>query len=94
MTIEKANALKQGDQLFWVKRPSDKTRYKINLNGKILSIGAYPEEMYAKSQGNPVTFVRFKETGLGCHNYDMYGLPIIYVKTKTGIKSFSSGHFE
>jgi hypothetical protein len=51
MTIERARALKPGDNLYWEKRKPH------HIRG-----GVVGEEAFASSYGNPVTFVSFTGT--------------------------------
>lgn len=102
MTLERALALKPGDNLFWLKKPQkeideEEEAYLKIFGKKLPAIGCYPEELFGKSYGNPVKFVNFRysqKNNVMKIDLDINDLPIIYVETKNGNHFFSSGHFE
>ena len=100
MTLDRAFALKPGNELFWGKRPpkelEEEEKYFERYGRKRFSMGAYAEELFAESYGNPVKFIDFKYSFKNHKeiNLDNSGFPIIEVETKIGNQSFSSSWFE
>ena len=99
MTREKAFTLEPGQELQWLRRPASEPK---DRNG-----GAYRHEICAETEGGTVEFVDYVEpnetanpkvcilaSGRRIAVSGSFDMPLIKVRTLTGVHQFASGHFQ